>query len=109
MKIVLSRSVIALIWMGALMNTVQTWAHEDEDKVLTRIVDEQPIDKKQKKCERNCKTNNDSKTQTNNSTQHQHGNSSEKSQMDHSKMNNMPSSMKDMNHSNMEMPNKTNK
>lgn len=94
MKIVLSRSVIALICMGALMNTVQTWAHEDEDKVLTRIVDEQPIDKKQKKCERNCKTNNDSKTQTNNSTQHQHGNFSEKSQMDHS---------------NMEMPNKTNK
>ena len=45
MKIVLSRSVIALICMGALMNTVQTWAHEDEDKVLTRIVDEQPIDK----------------------------------------------------------------
>lgn len=41
--------------------------------------------------------------------QHQHGNASEMSQMDHSKMTNMPSSMKDMDHSNMEMPNKTNK
>lgn len=101
MKNVLSRSVKALICMGALMTTVQTWAHEDEDKVLTRTVDEQPIDKKQKKCEKNCKTNN--------STQHQHGKASEMSQMDHSKMTNMPSSMKDMNHSNMEMPNKTNK
>lgn len=48
MKNVLSRSVTALICMGALMTTVQTWAHEDEDKVLTRTVDEQPKDKKQK-------------------------------------------------------------
>lgn len=62
MKNVLSRSVTALICMGALMTTVQTWAHEDEDKVLTRTADEQPIDKKQKKCEKNCKTNKDSKT-----------------------------------------------
>lgn len=109
MKNVLSRSVTALICMGALMTSVQTWAHDDEDKVLTRTVDEQPIDKKQKKCEKNCKTNKDSKIQTNNSMQHQHGNASEMSQMDHSKMTNMPSSMKDMDHSNMEMPNKTNK
>lgn len=69
MKNVLSRSVTTLICMGALMTTVQTWAHEDEDKVLTRTADEQPIDKKQKKCEKNCKTNKDSKTQSNNSTQ----------------------------------------
>lgn len=94
MKGIVGKYVAALICAGALTLSVQTWAHDDEDKVLTRTTESKTATKKQEKCEKPCKTTKESKTQKNDHSQHQHGNSPDMSQMDHS---------------NMKMPSKTSK
>lgn len=86
MKGIFGKFVITFVCAGALVSSVQTWAHDDEDKVLTRTTETKAPAKKQEKCEKPCKTTKEDKTQKNDHSQHQHGNSTNTSQMDHSNM-----------------------
>lgn len=91
MQKIFSKSVMVFMCIGALIGTTQTWAHDDEDKVLTRTTESKTTTKKQDKCDKPCKTTKESKTQKNDHSQHQHGNSTDMSKMDHSKMSNKTS------------------
>lgn len=78
MKGIFGKFVITFVCAGALISSVQTWAHDDDEKVLTRTTESKAAAKKQEKCEKPCKTTKDDKAQKNDHSQHQHDNSSDK-------------------------------
>lgn len=93
------RSQTVLLCLACLMLSVQSLAHEEEDKVLIRTTDEKNMIEKKQKCEERCKASQSSQVQKNN-----HKNDSLQSDKQNSKMSNMSPAMQNMDHTQMKMP-----